>query len=106
MSSKETKNTERDQNLIKACKKQDLPLVKKLILEGAQANYVYKGLFIYYIIKFGDICYPILLKYHFWWLPSNGFIIYTTDFSNLDCYSAYWESVRSSPCTEGFSASA
>ena len=38
----------------------------------------------------------ILWNYHLYFLP---------DISNLDCYSAYWEGIRSNPCTEVFSVS-
>ena len=41
-SAEETKNVDKDQKLIEACKKQDLPLVKKLISEGARPNFVHK----------------------------------------------------------------
>ena len=37
-----TENCEINQKLVEACKKQDLSLVKKLISEGAQANFVHK----------------------------------------------------------------
>ena len=40
--SEETSKIEQNQKLVEACKKQDLAAVKKLILEGANANFVHR----------------------------------------------------------------
>ena len=40
--SEETSNIEQNQKLIEACKKQELAEVQKLILEGANANFVHR----------------------------------------------------------------